>query len=122
MNITEEGLALIREAEGFRSAAYRDAVGVWTIGYGHTAAAGAPKVERGLVITRDEAEAIFRRDVEAVAEGVRQAVRQTLSDASSRHWCPLPTMSASATSGHHRCCGRSMPVIWQLCRSVCSFG
>lgn len=81
MNVTDEGLALIREAEGFRSAAYRDAVGVWTIGYGHTTAAGPPKVERGLVVTRDEAEAIFRRDVEAVAEGVRQVVQQTLSDA-----------------------------------------
>ena len=36
-------LALIRAFEGFRGRAYRDAVGVWTIGFGHTSMAGAPR-------------------------------------------------------------------------------
>ena len=38
--ISEQGLELIKGFEGFRSAPYRDAVGVWTIGYGETAGIG----------------------------------------------------------------------------------
>lgn len=36
MSLSNEGLELIKQFEGFRSAPYRDAVGVWTIGYGNT--------------------------------------------------------------------------------------
>lgn len=39
-HISETGLALIEHFEGFRAAQYRDAVGVATIGYGTTVAAG----------------------------------------------------------------------------------
>ena len=34
--ISNKGISLLKEFEGFRSHAYEDAVGVWTIGYGHT--------------------------------------------------------------------------------------
>jgi len=81
MQITSEGLALIKRFEGFRAAAYRDAAGVWTIGYGHTSMAGAPMVHANLKITRGEAATILKRDVEAFAEGVRGLVNATLSDA-----------------------------------------
>jgi lysozyme len=81
MNMTEEGLDLIRRAEGFRSIAYRDAAGVLTIGYGHTSMAGHPAVTAGMRITESEAEAIFRRDVAQFALIVRQAVRVALTDA-----------------------------------------
>jgi len=36
MNISKVGLDLITSIEQLRLTAYRDAVGVWTIGYGHT--------------------------------------------------------------------------------------
>lgn len=36
MQISAEGLALVKEFEGFRGAPYRDAVGIPTIGYGNT--------------------------------------------------------------------------------------
>ena len=36
MYISKKGTDLIKEFEGFRTHAYQDAVGVWTIGYGHT--------------------------------------------------------------------------------------
>jgi lysozyme len=81
MNVTEEGLDLIRESEGFRRRAYRDAVGVWTIGYGHTSAAGQPDVKAGDDISREEGEAILARDVAAFAEGVGRLVKRELSDA-----------------------------------------
>ena len=36
MTLSQKGLNLIKQFEGFRSAPYRDSVGVWTIGYGNT--------------------------------------------------------------------------------------
>lgn len=80
MRVTDEGLALIKEFEGFRAKAYRDAVGVWTIGYGHTSAAGEPVVKPGMVITKEEGTRILRRDVEMFAAGVRKAVKVRLND------------------------------------------
>jgi lysozyme len=40
MQLGPLGVKLITEWEGFRSYAYQDSVGVWTIGYGTTAGAG----------------------------------------------------------------------------------
>lgn len=36
MKTSDAGIALIKEFEGFVTLAYQDAVGVWTIGWGHT--------------------------------------------------------------------------------------
>lgn len=55
---------LIKEFEGLRLTAYKDIVGVWTIGYGHTKTA----VE-GMRITSAGAEMLLRSDLEWV-EGV----------------------------------------------------
>jgi lysozyme len=57
------GLSLIRQFEGLRLHAYTDAVGIWTIGYGHTAQAGPPKPFSGMQITRPEADAILAQDL-----------------------------------------------------------
>lgn len=80
MQMTDTGLRLIMKYEGFRSRAYRDPVGIWTIGYGHTSRAGWPHVHKGLVVTRTQGREIFRRDVETFAEGVRRLVKVELSD------------------------------------------
>jgi lysozyme len=80
MKMTREGLDLIKAFEGFRSRAYRDAVGVWTIGYGHTSMAGKPEVKAGMEISRAEAEIILARDVDVFADGVRRHVRVVLND------------------------------------------
>ena len=80
MKVTQEGLDLIKQHEGFRGTAYRDAVGVWTIGYGHTSMAGKPEVTPKLIISRAAAEEILRRDVEKFASGVAELVRVDLGD------------------------------------------
>jgi len=46
------GLELIRQNEGIRLNAYRDVVGVWTIGYGDT----GPDVHEGMRITQAQAD------------------------------------------------------------------
>ena len=56
--IGQAGLALIKQYEGCRLAAYRCAAGVWTIGYGHTAG-----VHSGMKITQMQADAYLRQDI-----------------------------------------------------------
>ena len=73
-HIDKKTLRLIRRFEGLRLTAYRDAAGVWTIGYGHTSRAGPPKVRPGMRITRAGAEDILRRDLETFASQVEKAL------------------------------------------------
>lgn len=81
MKMTEDGLALIRRFEGFRDTAYRCPAGVWTIGYGHTAQAGPPKVIAGMKISEAEARRILAADAARFADEVRAALTRELSDA-----------------------------------------
>jgi len=80
MNITDQGLSLIRRLEGFRASAYKDAAGMWTIGYGHTSAAGSPQVRPGQKVSRKEADHILARDVAMFAQGVQSLVSTPLTD------------------------------------------
>ncbi|SEM68520.1 Phage-related lysozyme (muramidase), GH24 family [Bosea lupini] len=74
------GLDALIAREARRLTAYIDSVGVWTIGIGHTAAAGAPVPYRGLTITRAECDAIFARDIVQYEDAVRRAVTVPLAD------------------------------------------
>ncbi|NBQ54593.1 MAG: prepilin-type N-terminal cleavage/methylation domain-containing protein, partial [Proteobacteria bacterium] len=51
----------------------------WTIGYGHTSAAGEPLVKEGMTITQDEAEAILKRDIVKYENGVNDLVKVKLT-------------------------------------------
>jgi lysozyme len=85
MDLSAIGEAVLIAREGRRLKAYRDSVGVWTIGIGHTSAAGAPLVTAGLTITSAQCDAIFERDVQtyvaAVRKGLKVAVSQNAFDA-----------------------------------------
>ncbi|AWN35030.1 lysozyme [Methylobacterium radiodurans] len=85
MDLSPIGEAVLVAREGRRLSAYRDSVGVWTIGIGHTSAAGPPRVVPGLTITAAACDAIFARDVEAyvaaVRDGLTVAVGQHAFDA-----------------------------------------
>jgi lysozyme len=65
---------LIKAFEGLRLTTYRDAAGILTIGFGHTAAAGSPKPRPLMSITRAEAEAILIRDLETTEAAVLKAL------------------------------------------------
>lgn len=56
--IGQAGLALIKQYEGCRLAAYKCSAGVWTIGYGHTAG-----VHSGMTITQAQADAYLQQDI-----------------------------------------------------------
>ena len=78
MDVSKIGLDMIAKREGRRLKAYKDSVGVWTIGIGHTSAAGPPKVTPGLTITSAECDEIFARDIVQYANAVNKAVKVKL--------------------------------------------
>ena len=61
---------IIEPSEGLRLRAYRDSVGVWTIGYGHTSSAGDPVVQPGMVISDVQADQILSRDLALFESGL----------------------------------------------------
>jgi GH24 family phage-related lysozyme (muramidase) len=79
MKMSAGGRALLIQREGFRTKAYRDTVGVWTIGVGHTSAAGAPDVTPGLVVTKAEVDEILSRDLRQYEFAVSHAVTAPLT-------------------------------------------
>ncbi|CAO4141613.1 Lysozyme [Methylorubrum thiocyanatum] len=78
MDLSAVGRAVLIAREGRRLEAYRDSVGVWTIGIGHTAAAGPPIPRAGLRIDAAEADAVFARDVAAFVRTVAEALPEPL--------------------------------------------
>ena len=78
-HINNDGLTIIKHFEGRELMAYQDSVGVWTIGYGHTSAAGPPTVYAGQTITEAEAESILKKDLELFEGGVRDVVKVSIN-------------------------------------------
>ena len=78
--INKDTLGLIKTFEGLELSAYPDAVGVWTIGYGHTAMAGDPKPVAGMKITKQEAEDLLLHDLKKYEEPVKKLVTVKLND------------------------------------------
>jgi len=63
MRTSVAGRAAIKRREGEKLSAYKDSVGIWTIGVGHTSAAGAPEVKAGMKITAAQSDEILARDL-----------------------------------------------------------
>lgn len=68
--ISPAALYLIKHYEGLKLEAYQDAVGVWTIGWGHTKTA-----KRGMVVTESQAEQLLLDDIAEHARGVAGALK-----------------------------------------------
>ncbi|MEL6491394.1 MAG: lysozyme [Cyanobacteria bacterium J06634_6] len=69
------GLLLIKSFEGLRLRAYRDAVGIWTIGYGTTRG-----VKPGMVISTDEAVKFLQEDLARFEKSINSAVKVPIND------------------------------------------
>jgi lysozyme len=84
MDLSAIGEAVLIAREGRRLKAYRDSVGVWTIGIGVTTVEGRP-VTPGMVITSAECDRLFAatvaRYVAAVNRGLKVTVPQHVFDA-----------------------------------------
>ncbi len=81
MKTSDQGLDLLIQREGSRHNAYRDSVGIWTIGVGHT----GPEVHEGLVWTDQQIKDAFAKDIErferAVDAAVKVPIKQNQKDA-----------------------------------------
>ena len=71
--------ALLKKFEGCKLTAYRCPAGICTIGYGHTASAGAPPVKDGMTITQQQADDILSRDLQQYEAAVTMMVHQPLT-------------------------------------------
>lgn len=74
MTPSADAYALIKRHEGLRLHAYRDPVGTWTIGWGHT-----ESVVRGQTISLHQAEALLAHDVGRAAQAVSRLVTVPLN-------------------------------------------
>lgn len=74
MNIGEAGIRLIKNFEGCRLMAYRDSVGVLTIGYGNT-----HDVSEGQTITQEQAEHMLNLVLSPIVAGINGLVTVTLT-------------------------------------------
>lgn len=79
LKTSPNGRKLIESFEGLSLHAYQDSVGVWTIGYGHTSAAGLPHVRPGMIITQEQADQILSVDLGAVENDVNHHVTTTIN-------------------------------------------
>ena len=71
MRVNQATINLIKEFEGWRAEAYLDPVGICTIGYGTTAAAGVGIVPvLGMVITKEEGEWYLQQAVEKFSDQI----------------------------------------------------
>jgi lysozyme len=73
MEISQEGLSLIKKFEGCELEAYKCAAGVWTIGYGST-----NNVNEGMEISQERADMLLLEDVEVFEEAVNKLVEVPL--------------------------------------------
>ena len=71
----KNGLLLIKSFEGLRLKAYKDAVGIWTIGYGTTRG-----VRPGQTITEAQAVQFLQEDLTRFEKSINEVVRTPIND------------------------------------------
>lgn len=77
--LSDETIELIKKYEGYKSEAYSDVVGVWTIGYGNTYYEDGTRVKEGDEITRAQAEKLLRHTVNDFASEVDSVLKVHLN-------------------------------------------
>ena len=75
MKTSTRGLLALMNSEGVVLPSYKDSARVWTVGVGHTRAAGPPKPGPGVSVTLKQAVALFRKDIKKYEAGVNRAVK-----------------------------------------------
>lgn len=80
MQTSAQGIGFLERHEGVVLKAYRDPVGIWTIGAGLTAASGVVKPRAGMVLSREEASRLLgqalRRNYEPAVAGAMPGAQQ----------------------------------------------
>jgi lysozyme len=81
MNINKATIDLVKKFEGCNLTAYRDPVGIWTIGYGTTARAGLGIIPTGgMTITQAEADQLLADGLNKFADQIRPMITAGIND------------------------------------------
>ena len=70
MKTSKQGLDALVAREGFKTFAYKDTKGIWTIGVGHT----GPEVREGLVWTTTQVQDALIKDVQTAEKAINDGV------------------------------------------------
>lgn len=100
--INKAGIDLIKRFEGFMATAYKDAVNVWTIGYGHTNMAGHPEVRRGMTITVGEGEMILKKDLVTYERAVINSLGDHIDKLSDNQFAACVSLCYNVGPGNFR--------------------
>lgn len=82
MKVSDKGIAELLSHEALVTSPYKDSVGVWTVGCGHTSGAGKPNpqtMEKGVEVPIADMIALFRTDLAKFEDGVNKAVKVPLA-------------------------------------------
>jgi lysozyme len=81
MKINKACVDLVKEYEGFEATAYKCPAGVWTIGYGTTAAAGVGIVPiEGMTITEAKAEGYLHAALDKFSAEIAPAIKAPINE------------------------------------------
>lgn len=79
MNLDTNGYNLIKGFEGLKLKAYKDSVGIWTIGYGNITYKDGSKVKQGDSISQDEANDLFNYYADKFAAKVASLIKKPIN-------------------------------------------
>lgn len=81
MIVNQRTIELIKQWEGCKLTAYEDVAGVWTIGYGTTAAAGVGiEPHEGMKITQEQADDLLHNTIDKFAPAVFSRIMVPVTD------------------------------------------
>lgn len=75
MKLSKNGIIALINEEALVLSAYQDSVGIWTLGIGHTAAAGGIIPKRGMKISIEDAIQLLRNDLSKFEKHVTLALK-----------------------------------------------
>lgn len=96
------GRTLIKTFEGRRLKSYLCPAKVWTIGYGHTSAAGGPPVGPGMTWTAAQAEKVFDEDIDRFEDDVERALGAASDDLTEYQFDALVSLAFNIGMGAFR--------------------
>ncbi|MGU9932433.1 lysozyme [Enterobacter asburiae] len=79
MQISDKGIALIKQFEGCKLTAYQDSVGVWTIGYGWTQPVDGKPIRAGMTVKQETAERLLKTGLVSYESDVSRLVKVDLT-------------------------------------------
>lgn len=73
-NISNVGLAVVKEFEGKHNKGYLCPAGIWTIGYGHTGETFGNPTPKGMTITDEQIDTLLKQDMARFEKAVLRSV------------------------------------------------